>query len=583
MNRSAADWLRAILGPVGFGEIRGKGRTAGSDFEPLDTEDACERLIEKAVKRSAVGEIWVGLNSRFRREGGNDSIARSRCLFLDCDTPKSLELVEDFVFKPSWCVKSGSVNPETGFEHRQFGWLLEAEIMRARASGLQSRLLQHLRGDERWNHTGEGLIRIPGTLNWKTPTPRPVVLYYFEPERRYAPQQFEEPLPEPAAEEHKEGASRAEQEEIIVARRREEAPLKALERHLREDRGRGRNDRVYHVFLRRELEAGRTKAQMLAQERHITQIVNQIAPSDHPYNRGKDKGEYARSVKSRIRSGLRRGEVPGLAEILDQAMTIRLTKSEQRVFNVYVEQATRAGSLSISISDRDTAVFSSTTRQTVASARKKLKDLGLLKRTRRSRAGKAPVYRLQLPPSAPSASPQTHALDGQTLSRQEIALQSQFSSSFAFCGLSLRTFSVLLCRDRFTTAQELADLLGIHPKTARRHLARLAQFGLAARFGKSFRAIRANLPDKLRKAAKMLRTAWVCERRERLYRSESSCFRQSRRSLGLNREIQELKAKISAADRRLRPFLRGRIADLHERAVDLLVAPRPPTPLLVTP
>lgn len=575
MKDSAAAWLRAILGPDGFGELRGK-RNGPQDFFDLADDHATEEMAARAVERSQTGEIWVGLNPRIKRAGGNENVAWSHCLFLDCDSPESLAAVEAFPLKPSWEIRSGSTT--NGFEHRQFGYLLTSRITRDRATELENRLVSHLLGDEGWTRSGDGVVRVPGTLNWKTTPPRPVELAYFQPECRYAPEQFEELLPELVEEEIKAVPSVKAEEEIVMVRGRNETPLEETIRHLKEGRGRGRNERVYAVFLRRELEAGKTEAEMLAEEDRVTKAVNEATPHrDHEYNEGKDKGEFGCSVRSRIESELKQRQVEGLAEIIGASQRIRLTDAERRNLNVYLQESEKRCDLSVSVPDREAGIRSATSRMTVERSRRKFFEVGLLIQVEESSGGKAAIYRLQLPSPSFYLQPPLHALDGNTFSKQEIALQSRFSSSFAFCGLSLQTFSALICLDRFITDHELADLLRVHPKTARSHLDHLARFGLAVRFGRTFKALSANIADKLRKAARVLGTAWICQRRKRQYRAESANFCQSRKRLSIHRKIEKVMAKMSASKPAFRPFLRASISELHQQAIDLLVAPRPPT------
>lgn len=182
MNPSTeSDFLSAMLGTEGFGELRGPalgrdGRIA-SEFFDLSAERAHEDMAARATEAAELGDVWVGHAPRTCQRGDLDAVEFSRCLIVDADSRESAAAVGGFHLKPSWIVLTGSVTD--GYAHRQVGWLLDRPVPRERFAELENRLVNHLHGDPKWNRTGAGVIRVPGTLNWKTDPPRSVELGSF--------------------------------------------------------------------------------------------------------------------------------------------------------------------------------------------------------------------------------------------------------------------------------------------------------------------------------------------------------------------------------------------------------------------
>ena len=153
--------------PAGsFAELRWRLRDGHMGREFVGLGDR-RRLAAMIVARGRTTDLFVGVAPRVRQEGGRDAVERCHAVFVDCDSPESIEALERFDPAPSLVVASGrgvhgywSIFPPLSPD-----WLERANRRVAFAVGADMRATDAAR-----------ILRPPSTTNWKTGSPRPVEL-----------------------------------------------------------------------------------------------------------------------------------------------------------------------------------------------------------------------------------------------------------------------------------------------------------------------------------------------------------------------------------------------------------------------
>jgi RepB DNA-primase from phage plasmid len=175
-------WLCALVGNEpsgGLFEIRGKpagGVMRRVGFVPIEEGARAATLITRAAR---VGDVWVGAAPRrevfrlrdHKRSGGLDAIERCWTLWVDADTPEACAAVREHDPPASMIVGSGS-GVHAYFSVRRP--LTPADAKRA------NRRLAYALGADLNACDGARVMRPPGTANWKTNPPAPVLCERLE-------------------------------------------------------------------------------------------------------------------------------------------------------------------------------------------------------------------------------------------------------------------------------------------------------------------------------------------------------------------------------------------------------------------
>jgi hypothetical protein len=120
------------------------------------------------VARGRTTDLFVGVAPRVRQEGGRDAVERCHAVFVDCDSPESIEALERFDPPPSMIVCSGS--------GRHAYWSIWPPLTPDWLERATRRLAYALGADPRATDAARILRPPGGTFNHKTGTPRPVEL-----------------------------------------------------------------------------------------------------------------------------------------------------------------------------------------------------------------------------------------------------------------------------------------------------------------------------------------------------------------------------------------------------------------------
>jgi len=185
-------WLDCLFSgepETSFAELRWRLRSGRMGREFVGLGDR-RRLAAMIVARGRSSDLYLAVAPRVRQEGGRDAIARVHAVFVDCDSPESIEALERFEPAPSMVIRSGG-----GGRHAYWSlwpplspnWLEKAHRRMAYALGADPRATDAAR-----------ILRPPGTFNFKTGSPVPVELERLNVEV-YTAAQVVEGLPDPSA------------------------------------------------------------------------------------------------------------------------------------------------------------------------------------------------------------------------------------------------------------------------------------------------------------------------------------------------------------------------------------------------
>lgn len=171
----ALAWLQMLHGRAEYRwiEVRWapKGKKMRREYV-RPTEFSMRQLAENCVRWGNHGDVFVGVaprveDRRDHRGGGLDNVSEAWVLWVDCDTPESVELLAAFRPEPTMVVRSG-----TG-ENCHAYWALTKAIPAAWVREGNSRLACALRADPKCAEPAR-ILRPPGTKNWKDDQPAAV-------------------------------------------------------------------------------------------------------------------------------------------------------------------------------------------------------------------------------------------------------------------------------------------------------------------------------------------------------------------------------------------------------------------------
>ncbi len=131
------------------------------------------RIITQIGQRT---DVYVGCAPRVRRSGGREDIAPTALLWADCDGPDGATALHAFPIPPSVIVRSGTATNAHAF------WALTSALALHALEDANRRLALVLAADPMCVD-GARILRVPGTLNYKHDTPRPVRLHRYTPAR----------------------------------------------------------------------------------------------------------------------------------------------------------------------------------------------------------------------------------------------------------------------------------------------------------------------------------------------------------------------------------------------------------------
>jgi len=160
------------------------------------------RIIVQIGQRT---DVYVGCAPRVRRGGGREDIAPSALLWADCDGSQALTALDAFPFPPNVRVRSGTAANVHAF------WALTATFKLQELEEANRRLALALGADSRCVD-GARILRVPGTLSFKSGSPRPVRLLRYSP-ARYRPADILAALPPAPAAPATSDAARAQRPE----------------------------------------------------------------------------------------------------------------------------------------------------------------------------------------------------------------------------------------------------------------------------------------------------------------------------------------------------------------------------------
>jgi hypothetical protein len=129
------------------------------------------RPTEAAAAISALGltrDVFVGCVPRSRRAGGKDAIDRAWTLWVDCDTPESIDQLAAFSPQPAIVVRSG--------RGLHAYWPLSVSLPRGPLERANRRLARRLAACQSAVTSFAAILRPPTTANFKYQPPAPVVL-----------------------------------------------------------------------------------------------------------------------------------------------------------------------------------------------------------------------------------------------------------------------------------------------------------------------------------------------------------------------------------------------------------------------
>lgn len=141
--------------------------------------DHIERAASLITGMAWRTDVYVGVALRDGCEhGGKDAISGSRLLYIECDHPESLALIEGFAFAPSMILASGSPG------HLHIYWSLHELASGPQVESANRRLALALEGDPASVDIAR-VLRPPETRNHKHNPPRPVRLLLLDQDARH--------------------------------------------------------------------------------------------------------------------------------------------------------------------------------------------------------------------------------------------------------------------------------------------------------------------------------------------------------------------------------------------------------------
>jgi hypothetical protein len=136
-----------------------------------DTDDpATARTIAQIGEET---DVYVGVAPRERHSGRREDVASTQLLWADCDTPESVQALDEFPLTPTMTVRSGSGEPE--HENTHAYWALTEPLSTEALEDTNRRLADALGADRKCADAAR-ILRPAGTNNFKHDLPHPVKL-----------------------------------------------------------------------------------------------------------------------------------------------------------------------------------------------------------------------------------------------------------------------------------------------------------------------------------------------------------------------------------------------------------------------
>jgi hypothetical protein len=157
----------------GFIEIRAKVPGGGMRAEFCAVEKVAS-AVKYALQVGQSADTFVGMAVRSRPEGSAEAVDRVWILWADCDTDEALDRLQTFEPKPSIVVRSGGVTAQ-GRPRLHAYWPLKAPLERSEVKPVLRVLATALHADLSCAEPAR-IMRLPGTLNFKSDPPNPVVV-----------------------------------------------------------------------------------------------------------------------------------------------------------------------------------------------------------------------------------------------------------------------------------------------------------------------------------------------------------------------------------------------------------------------
>ena len=167
--------------PTGLIEIRWRNAGGGMDSAFFNRDDV-DGAVAHALAVGASADTFVGVGLRNRRSGRADAVDRVGLLWADCDTDEALDALAHYEPRPSFVVRSGG-RTELGRPRVHAYWVLKAALSAERVKPSLRRLCRALGADPSCVDIAR-VLRVPGTLNFKSDPPEPVVLELPGPDGR---------------------------------------------------------------------------------------------------------------------------------------------------------------------------------------------------------------------------------------------------------------------------------------------------------------------------------------------------------------------------------------------------------------
>jgi hypothetical protein len=167
--------MRGVVRDVVDGFVEVRSRVPGGEM--VQEFFAVEKVDEAVAYAGRVGQsadTFVGMGVRSRREGRAEAVNWVWWLWADCDTDESLDRLQTFEPKPSIVVRSGGMT-DLGRPKVHAYWPLKTPLSRERVKPVLRALATVLGADMACAEPAR-VMRLPGTLNFKSDPPRPVEL-----------------------------------------------------------------------------------------------------------------------------------------------------------------------------------------------------------------------------------------------------------------------------------------------------------------------------------------------------------------------------------------------------------------------
>ena len=168
-------YLHALHGRASAGALievryRHRGAMRNAFFAHTDTTVAARTIVRLAIS----GDVYVGVAPRRTRHGGKHAISEVWALWADLDTLDAYHALEQLPVAPAVLIASGTV----GHLHAYFPLREPVSILAAEAAN--RRLAAELGADTGSVTNAATILRPPGSYNFKSKPPTPVVLERLE-------------------------------------------------------------------------------------------------------------------------------------------------------------------------------------------------------------------------------------------------------------------------------------------------------------------------------------------------------------------------------------------------------------------